>query len=793
MKNLKYHLTFILLVKILTMQSISYSQNECPISEWYPNFSAPAGFIGGLYKPQRTDSAEGIATPLDASFKVLIIFVQFPDEDPVSNTTEWPIGDPPTYWDKLLSSEKRNTGPFWNRYNETTERLSDYYQEVSRGQMHMTGVTRHYIFDHPRSWYNNNPTLMNNEVYTKLQADINISWRDYDTWQRLSEGNYRYQGEGNVDYLTIVRRTNPGYAGFAGLDGSDFEIDPLNHIFIRTGFDQFGSGSVIQGNQNNATTPPSYNRFYGILIHELGHYLWGLHSTVGILTSRGGNSINDLFYSPFEKIKLGYINPKVFDYYQFGTNYTLSDISCRNSSNEVLKVPISSNEYFLIENRRKISKYDVKMLGDTTRLDMLTEFNNYGKGVYIYHHLSTDLQYPGGQDEECADGIWNWGVDGTAIPDWTLTGTLPLLKRLTLPSTVNNDDGYWGNLNNKDGISANYFGGDGVYFSLGRMHTSAGLRGTDKIYTNTPDYWTSRELWGDRLDAWNPGYNEIFSPYSNPSTKKWDNTHSNIFIYHHALNNEIANFKIYKVGEPFSETEILTLTPPSRPMGIKLEEYYPPNTSVCRPKIVWSHNSEPDMVRFNEYKKYKIYKATQPSMSLYPINYILLATVDIPVTEIPSYIDYSVYKYDCSLFDRRPPYGTPFPLRYYVKAVDMYDYESVPSDFVQTIGITSGIEETGLDHFSLDPEIPNEYSLKQNYPNPFNPTTNIKYDLPFDNFVTIKVFSILGTEIMTLVNEFINAGSYNVSFNGSNLPSGIYYYKINAGSFEEIRKMILLK
>ena len=73
------------------------------------------------------------------------------------------------------------------------------------------------------------------------------------------------------------------------------------------------------------------------------------------------------------------------------------------------------------------------------------------------------------------------------------------------------------------------------------------------------------------------------------------------------------------------------------------------------------------------------------------------------------------------------------------------------------------------------------------------PGTNIQYDLPFDNFVSIKIYDILGKEVVTLVNEMKNAGRYIVSFNGSNLSSGIYYYKIKAGEYEQVRKMLLIK
>jgi hypothetical protein len=88
---------------------------------------------------------------------------------------------------------------------------------------------------------------------------------------------------------------------------------------------------------------------------------------------------------------------------------------------------------------------------------------------------------------------------------------------------------------------------------------------------------------------------------------------------------------------------------------------------------------------------------------------------------------------------------------------------------------------------------PTEYALVQNYPNPFNPSTTIRYQLPQDGLVTLKIYDILGSEVATLVNEEKAAGKYEVNFNASSLASGVYIYKIQAGSFINSKKMILLK
>ena len=88
---------------------------------------------------------------------------------------------------------------------------------------------------------------------------------------------------------------------------------------------------------------------------------------------------------------------------------------------------------------------------------------------------------------------------------------------------------------------------------------------------------------------------------------------------------------------------------------------------------------------------------------------------------------------------------------------------------------------------------PKEFSLSQNFPNPFNPVTIISYQLPETGFVTLKVYDILGNKVVTLVNDEKPTGSYNVSFDASKLPSGVYYYKMRAGNYVETKKMMLLK
>ncbi|MEK7251079.1 MAG: T9SS type A sorting domain-containing protein [Bacteroidota bacterium] len=91
------------------------------------------------------------------------------------------------------------------------------------------------------------------------------------------------------------------------------------------------------------------------------------------------------------------------------------------------------------------------------------------------------------------------------------------------------------------------------------------------------------------------------------------------------------------------------------------------------------------------------------------------------------------------------------------------------------------------------PALPFAFALHQNYPNPFNPTTTIRYDLPSAGLVSLEVFDILGREVRTLVNEKLQAGSYERTFDASGLASGVYFYRLNAGPFLQTRKFILAK
>lgn len=764
-----------------------------------PSYSSLSTFVGGNLKPERSDLSLGMPADSTAYFPTLIVLVQFANEP--EQSTYWPIGGPPTFISEMLSYDKVSRTDWWNSYNPNTQTVSSWWHEVSRGKLHVLGQAISVVLDRDTGWYihNGGEDRVNFDVYEKLRQNTTIDWTFYDKWRKIN-GQFKYEADQKVDMIYMVHRRTfsggpliyaAGYVPLGYANGQiEYEVDPVNHIKINGSYTDEGSGIKINGKFGVADK----NHVVAVSGHEVGHYLFGSGHTVYSKMAYGPGS--ESFYCPWEEIKLGYMIPTLVDFNNFNYEYVLGDYSSRGQINgNIIQVPISGDgqEFFLIANRRKESQHDRIANGDTLSYGNanLSSTIEYGKGTYIYH-IFDGYSYPSGNvinnDLECADGLFNWQQTGLDAPDWNLGNPyLPVLEPLSV--SYNNDNGANG-MTGKDGYNVRSF--ESKWFSKGKKETGYLTGGLTRTYTNLNQNWTSRDLSGDRYDAWKPGYNEIFSPYSSPSTIDKNNVNTGIFIWNNSVNpsTNIANYKIFKAGVNYSEGQILQWTPPSRPMGIVVD-YYLESEDYMRPIITWNHNKEPDMLRTDLKKRYKIWRATTLYMTIVPTSYILLDTIDIDSGAAPSYIDYSII----GLGSGWPGMGEQiqYPVRYTVQAIDKYEDPSVRSDFGMAIGLRNCAVCAVEDNIILNSDLPTEFALKQNYPNPFNPSTNIEYDLPLDNFVTIKIFDILGKEIMTLVNEFKQAGRYVISFNGNNLPSGIYYYKIKAGNFDQVRKMILIK
>ena len=131
-------------------------------------------------------------------------------------------------------------------------------------------------------------------------------------------------------------------------------------------------------------------------------------------------------------------------------------------------------------------------------------------------------------------------------------------------------------------------------------------------------------------------------------------------------------------------------------------------------------------------------------------------------------------------------------------AFDYYDpYPYLYQNFTWIVRSNGGITRMSTSRGGavnrISTEIPKSYSLEQNYPNPFNPATKIRFDLKKEAFTTIKVYDVLGREVAMIVNEQLRTGVYEADFDASMLSSGIYYYRISAGDYSEVKKMVVVK
>ena len=137
--------------------------------------------------------------------------------------------------------------------------------------------------------------------------------------------------------------------------------------------------------------------------------------------------------------------------------------------------------------------------------------------------------------------------------------------------------------------------------------------------------------------------------------------------------------------------------------------------------------------------------------------------------------------------------GTTTEMQYYsftdnirlVSNVDKIYYQLKQIDFDGTYEYSNEV--------IIEISQPDSYLLKQNYPNPFNPSTIISWQLPESKFVTLKIYDVLGNEVASLINKEKSAGNFEVEFDSNGLPSGIYFYTLQAGKFTDSKKMILLK
>jgi len=212
---------------------------------------------------------------------------------------------------------------------------------------------------------------------------------------------------------------------------------------------------------------------------------------------------------------------------------------------------------------------------------------------------------------------------------------------------------------------------------------------------------------------------------------------------------------------------------PLAPQNLKVKAYQEGNMS--HPKLSWSFNNEPDV--YISANGYQIWRRIRP----FGGSWSGWSQINTVAGSVNYYVDYDI---------TIEGVGTINTAEYKIRAVDVTSHYSPFSSWVSVFFGKFGKMASDA---TLMKENNYNYELAQNYPNPFNPSTEIKYSLAKDSYVTLKVYDMLGKEVAELVNGQQTAGTYIQTFNASNLPSGIYVYKLTAGKFSSAKKLMLMK
>ena len=145
---------------------------------------------------------------------------------------------------------------------------------------------------------------------------------------------------------------------------------------------------------------------------------------------------------------------------------------------------------------------------------------------------------------------------------------------------------------------------------------------------------------------------------------------------------------------------------------------------------------------------------------------------------------------DDGSFSSGDPASAPWTFKHVFMAKGVNPYFCIVHELLGMTGVVTVMDPVSVSDQNL---VVSKFELEQNYPNPFNPSTVIKYQMAEKSNVTLTVYNSIGRKISTLLNEVKPKGTFTIEFDGSNLPSGIYYFRLQAGTFTDTKKMVLMK
>jgi len=681
----------------------------------------------------------GPAEIVSGSFNAIFLFVSFPDQ---------PAEVPIEFFDDLLFTKE--AGSMWH-----------YFNEVSYGNLDLTTldlpssigwVTMPYNYSYyvaGDNGFGNFPTNAQGLTRDAVKAvDDQIDFSQYDN-----------NNDGEIDALFIVH-TGPG-AEFTGNNN-----DIWSHAWSIPG------GGYTTNDGVKAYTysmEPEYwstpgDMTIGVYVHEMGHSVFGLpdvydvdYSSEGVgdwSLMAGGSWNGNLGNKPawpdaWNHIQMGYVNPTVVTSDLISENIT--SMAKEPDVYKIWKDGAPGKEYFLVQNRQKVG-YDGGLPGT---------------GLLIWHIDETKFSnsnewYPGYTNNgnflvalEQSDGRYDLerGVNSGDIRD-------------PFPGFTNNTQ-----FNFLSSPGSNSYGNMITYAAVENISPSDSIMTAD-IKISEPAVY---------LQVISPNGGETWQGDSEKIIEWASNGVDNVSI--ELSIDGGANWQLLQTNYD-AETNVYTFVVPNTP------------SENCLVRLLDESNNE---LVDQSNSPFKITAA--PDINLLSPNGGEVFNVGDQIQILWNSESVSSVRIQYSI-DNGSNWLSVTPITS-SDGIHNWTVPNKPSDqcLIKITEIPSGIVIDQSDAVftinsvvSVEKEnLPDKYDLMQNYPNPFNPSTSIEYTVPSNEYVSLKVYDILGNEIVTLVNQQKEAGKYKVEFDASSISSGIYYYKIQAGNFIQVRKMILLK
>ncbi len=683
----------------------------------------------------------GYLLPSEGTINVLFIFAQFPDDNyDISNST-WAKGQAP-------SSMQGWVDQTWSA-NPTQGSMTHYFNEMSFNKLKFIGKTVSVITPHSRQWYLDS-SKTRGFIHKEIIQQLDQTWdfAEFDNWNYEGYYNHINQPDGVVDMIFMVWRNiahdlpnptqiynllNMGRYGDLGTGWPDILVDNGQRR-LKMGFWPNYNTPNIPGGSGATMTDWFSENMFRFCIHEFGHYLEGgndQHAGYGFWGMLSGWGIKNFVANAFERHRLGWINlePNTI---QASPNQTMQNVNLPDfvTSGVAYKFVINAatNEYFYIENHQKL------LFWENNQMFLRNPYGNVENGVYI-------LRQEGASGDntfiKClpADGRFSWTVNQLIANPWG-AGDLPVFKKLT----VDRVNGY-------QDLQFIPWIWNGISQSPAPIHFTENEYGQPVLDVRFS---------GDGKDAFKIGYNDLWSPYSNPNSQRLNKSTTPFGFKVNSLNSGVASLDFY-VGTSLEG-------PPSKPQNFRRVA-----NINNHPQLAWELNIEPDISSYRIYRSYNNSSFSWVNNVNHPTN---------------TFVDNEII-FSKPIWEKT--------VKYYVVAVDNTNKTSCPSDQVSLSGQEVLLPKYNSNENVNSKDLAVENSLASNYPNPFNPITTISYSIEEDNLVTIKIYDVLGREVATLVNEYKPAGSYEIEFNAKLLPSGMYMYKIQSGNFTDVKKMLLTK